>query len=291
LFSNRQSVEKKNGSNSWLKRNAPLLSIVVIFLTAIGIIVGTFSYCQSASESRRAETRGMVAAFKEDLQAVYVDILANQTENANINDLLAYYDKAEDRYKAANRALDSLDYIEARNAIDDGVTYLQFIRTYYSSTISKQITVTAIPSYLSVHFDFGNATGITKEGDPLTLVTVSWGFSTIPSVCPEDIAASYNVYPEAIFDNPITVTFNYAIPERLRGKKLILITREENSGRWTVLNSQASGGSVTATVDSLARDYVILSPIPNYPWCLFYPSLSSCPCWHHLNLSQIAVSQ
>jgi hypothetical protein len=278
LSSNGQGVAKKNGSNSRLTRNAPLLSLVIIFLTAIGIAVGVYTCHSSTSESQRAETRGMVAAFKEDLQATYENLLANQTENQNFDDLLAYYNKAKDRYEAANRALDSLDYVEARNDINDGVTYLKYIRTYYSSTLSRNIRIIATPGYLSVDIDFGNATGITKEGEPVTEVDVSWGFFTIPMFCPDNIAASYSVYPEAIFDRPITVTFNYAIPERLIGKKLILVTREENSDRWTIINSQVSGDSVTFTVDRLNRDYVILLPIPSYPWCLFYPALSSCPC-------------
>lgn len=274
----------KNVLNSWLTSNAALLmlTVVIIILTAVGIVVGVSTCRVSTSESQRAETRGMVAAFKEDLQHTYEN-LANQTANDYYSDLLATYNKAKDRYEAANRALDSLDYVEARNAIDDGVAYLKVIRTYWSSTISGNIRIIADLSYLSFDFDSGNATGITKEGELVTVITVTWGASALPLLCSKNIVASYSVYPEAVFDNPVTFTFNYLIPERFRGKKLVLITREESSGRWIVLDSQASRGSATATVYSLTGDYIILSPIPDYPRCLSYPTFSSCGCWHYFN--------
>jgi hypothetical protein len=277
----KQNLQKHNCFDrltKWLRRNLTLSIIVAILIGSVAIGISVYNCHQSASQGQHADIRGEVAAFKEDLSMAKTVIDAKQARNENIDALQGNYTEAEDRYGAANRALATGDYDEAENDIKQGISYLDLIKKYASSTSRKDVGVSIIasPSFLSVYFDLGNATGVTKEGNQLRTISISAGFSAAPAGFPQKILGNYVIQPEAFFDKPIDVTFYYwgSLPRNVSAKDLVLVTQDEDSGQWTALNSEATTGSITTSVNHLTEYYLVLAPNPKYPWWLPYPIIA-----------------
>jgi len=238
-------------------------------IIVIGIILATYFGVNDSCHSHNDEITKRVEAIGTNLGIVNDNILAKEKGNESVEDLQSLSSGLEYRYKAANMALAKGDFDGAENEANECSKILALIQPYVLSIDNKNISITAVKGFLSMRVDTGNATALTLNGEPVTMITLMWSDLPAPLASNQKLVMSYFLSPEgASFDEPVNITFYYGgneLPAGFPEERLILLTLDsENRQLIKIPNTYVNieTHSITMSVSRIAGHYILVAPSP-----------------------------
>lgn len=182
-----------------------------------------------------------------------------------IGDLQDACDDAKGRRLQAGILYNNNQYNDAKEVIREASNGIQEVMLPEANVdfepAGVSVTVSPFRGWVSIIIPSGTI-GTTKEGEPLTTITLADAEPTTPNV-----VLAYGITPDgATFSQPITMIFHYLpanIPSGFLEEDLIVASWDQNVRKWESLPSSVNllEHSITTSVDHLTI-FAVLAPLP-----------------------------
>lgn len=264
----------------FLKRVPPwlsaLIAIISIIVAASALAVGECHYRELTKPQAQLEEINIKRNMLDEKLERIQEMLGSSDNISGVSD--DYTDKLNDAKNLREIALSAVlfnQYNDALQAIQEAITSIDKIipeesYIYFKQNEEISITASAAPFEGWVNILIGNeTTAMTKEGAPLTEITLSNAWPPTAAESQGNIVYAFEITPDgAIFSEPIRITAYYLptkIPSRFREDDLVMATWERIAGQWNILSDSRvdlEEHSITISVQHLTLFAVLAMPPP-----------------------------